>query len=119
MINQKDHYGNTPFHYTCYANAWSNTDHCKKLILQSGLLLNVSNDRGRTSFHFACFSLNKELIDDLLANPNVNKNIIDFQGENGLHCIIQCFILKYSLNQIDYYMNSDNVLLQKNPSLVT
>ena len=59
------------------------------------------------------------MIDDLLENPNVNKNIIDFQGENGLHCMIQCFISKYSRNQIDYYMNSVHVLLQKNPFLVT
>ena len=43
-----------------------------------------------------CPSLNNELIDDLLAHPNVNENIIDFQGENGLHCMLQRFILKYS-----------------------
>ena len=57
------------------------------------------------------------MIEDLLANPNVNENIIDLQGENGLHCLIQCSISRYSLNQIEYYMNSVYVLLQKSPFL--
>ena len=114
MINQKDHHGNTPFHYACYTYGWSTVDHYKKLLLRSGLLLNARNDKGRTPFHFACFSLNCYMIEDLIANPSVNVNEIDNQGENGLHCMIQCFILNYPVQ----YMNCVHILLEKNPFLV-
>ena len=119
MINQKDHHGNTPFHYACYANGWSTVNQYKKLLLRSGLLLNARNDKGRTPFHFACFSLNNYMIEDLIANPSVNVNEIDNQGENGLHCMIQCFILKYPFYTINvHYINSVHILLEKNPFLV-
>jgi ankyrin repeat protein len=121
LINQKDRYGNTPFHYACCERAWSNTDHYKKLLLQPGLLLNAKNDKGRTPFHFACYKLNNDVIEDLISNSNVTENDIDNQGENGLHCMIQNFISGsiYGLALIDYYMTSVHVLLRKNPFLVT
>jgi ankyrin repeat protein len=121
MINQKDHYGNTPFHYACYEPTWSaRTDHFKKFLLRSGLLLNARNDKGRTPFHFACYSLNKYKIEALIANPNVNENEIDNQGENGLHCMIRCFFFNYAFYTRNiHYINSVHILLQNNPFLVT
>ena len=88
--------------------------------MQPGLQLNAQNDKGRTPFHFACYNMNNNLIEDMISNPSVNENAIDNDGENGLHCMIECFILHYSFYQrIDSYMNSVHILLQKNPFLVT
>lgn len=118
MINQKDLNGNTPFHYAC---EWTSTDHYRKLLLQPGLLLNARNDNGRTPFHFACCCLNNLLIEDLITNPNVNENVTDNQGANGLHCMIEYFISNYAFYQRlkPHYMNSVHILLQRNPFLVT
>jgi ankyrin repeat protein len=115
MINQQDRLGNTPFHYSCSRPYGHNTDHYKRLIQQPSLLLNKRNDKGRTPFHSACYVMNPDIISDLIKN-GVNTELIDKQGENALHHIIQRLINRFC----DYslFLEVIQILLTENPYLV-
>jgi ankyrin repeat protein len=120
LINQQDGLGNTPFHYACSKSNGICENHYKRLIKQPGLLLNMRNDKGRTPFHSACHSMNTVIVTDLIDNPCVNIEMIDKQGENALHHIIQRFIKVYEGNTYwkSLCMNTIHILLEKNPFLV-
>jgi len=80
-IDQKDHYGRTGLHYTCYY--WDPTENTKFLI-NAGCKVNEQTDSGKTPLFYACKINCEERVKLLIeAGCDVNKQMVN--GMTALH----------------------------------
>ena len=88
-INNQNDDGNTPLHLLCKRRSLNECHIVSKLLTDPNILVNVRNNKGRTPFHSACYHCNPCMVNQLNGHPNVNIHMVDHNGENALHHLLQ------------------------------
>ncbi|MEK6982198.1 MAG: ankyrin repeat domain-containing protein [Candidatus Micrarchaeota archaeon] len=84
-IHQKDHYGNSAFHYACLFGRIK----AAKLLLLNGSKINEPNEQNLTPIKIAVMLSNKELFKLLLdRNVTIDNDTLDYIKKNGTNTLI-------------------------------